>query len=85
MKKLIYRYSWGDEGCNGTTFIPFEYIDRDEFIYNVLKQYDKKFFKDNHYVSILGEYLTESDINNLEYNVFYYEDWFNDYKTKVEI
>ena len=52
MVKLIYRYDWGGEPCGGTEYIPFEYKGKDEFIYDVLKRFDKKFFSLFPYLAI---------------------------------
>jgi hypothetical protein len=76
MVKLIYRYSWGGEPCSGTEIIPFEYKGKDEFIYDVLKRFDKKHFKKNNYVDLFGQYLNENDIKDIEHNVFTLEEWF---------
>jgi len=76
MVKLIYRYDWGDESCSGRTIIPFEYKGKDEFIYDVLKRFNKKYFKEHDYAEILGQRLDEYDINNIEHNVLTLEDWF---------
>jgi len=80
MVKLIYRYSWGGEPCSGTDIIPFEYKGKEEFVYDVLKRFDKKFFKKHDHVELFGEWLNESDINDIEYNIFTLEEWFNKYK-----
>lgn len=80
MVKLIYRYEWGGEPCSGTEIIPFEYKGKDEFIYDVLKRFDKKYFKKHNYAEILGQYLNEGDINDIECNVFTLEEWFNNRK-----
>lgn len=77
MVKLIYRYEWGGEPCSGTEIIPFEYKGKDEFIYDILKRFDKKYFKKENYVSMFGQYLNENDINDIECNVFTLEEWFN--------
>jgi hypothetical protein len=76
MVKLIYRYSWGGEPCSGTEIIPFEYKGKDEFIYDVLKRFDKKHFKKNNYADLFGQYLNENDIKDIEHNVFTLEEWF---------
>ena len=80
MVKLIYRYEWGGEPCSGTEIIPFEYKGKDEFVYDVLKRFDKKYFKKHNYAEILGLYLNEGDINDIERNVFTLEEWFNNTK-----
>ena len=77
MVKLIYRYSWGGEPCSGTAIIPFEYKGKDEFVYDVLKRFDKKFFKDNPFAELFGEWLTEDVIQNIEYDIFTLEEWFS--------
>jgi hypothetical protein len=76
MVKLIYRYSWGGEPCSGTTIIPFEYKEKDEFIYDVLKRFDKKFFKEYHHAELFGEWLDDQDVSDIENNVFTLEEWF---------
>lgn len=76
MVKLIYKYSWGGEPCSGTEIIPFEYKAKDEFVYDILKRFDKKHFKKHNYVEILGQYLNEDDITNIEHNIFTLEEWF---------
>jgi len=77
MVKLIYRYDWGGEPCGGTEYIPFEYKGKDEFVYDVLKRFNKKYFKEHNYAEILGQYLNEGDINDIEHNVFTLEEWFS--------
>lgn len=77
MVKLIYRYSWGGEGCAGTEIYPFEYKGKDEFIYDIIKRFDKKYFKNENYVAMFGQYLNENDINEMENNIFTLEEWFN--------
>lgn len=77
MVKLIYRYNWGGEPCSGTSIIPFEYKGKDEFVYDILKRFNKKFFKEHGHAEIFGEWLTEQDINDIEYNIFTLEEWFS--------
>lgn len=77
MVKLIYRYDWGDESCSGRTIIPFEYKGKDEFVYDVLKRFNKKYFKEHDYAEILGQRLDKYEINNIEYNIFTLEEWFS--------
>lgn len=77
MVKLIYRYSWGGEPCSGTEIFPFEYKGKDEFIYDIIKRFDKKYFKKENYVDMFGQYLNENDINEIENNIFTLEEWFN--------
>lgn len=76
MVKLIYRYNWGNEGCSGTEITPFEYKGKDEFVYDVLKRFDKKYFKKENYVNLFGQYLNENDIKEIERNVFTLDEWF---------
>jgi hypothetical protein len=80
MVKLIFKYSWGGEPCSGTTIIPFEYKGKDEFVYDVLKRFNKKYFKEHNYAEILGQHLNEEDINNIERNILTLEEWFNQEK-----
>lgn len=75
MVKLIYKYSWGGEPCSGTAIIPFEYKGKDEFVYDVLKRFDKKFFKNNSFAELFGEGLTEEVINNIEGDIYTLEEW----------
>jgi hypothetical protein len=76
MTKLIFRHYWGGEPCSGVTVIPFEYKGKDEFVYDVLKRFDKKFFKENNHVELFGEWLDNIEINDIENNVFTLEEWF---------
>ena len=76
MVKLIYRYSWRGEPCSGTEIIPFEYKGKDEFVYDVLKRFDKKYFRKHNYAEILGQYLKENDIEDIKHNIFILEEWF---------
>lgn len=75
MVKLIYRYNWGGEPCSGTSIIPFEYKGKDEFVYDVLKRFDKKFFKKNSFAKLFGEGLTEEVINDIEGDIYTLEEW----------
>jgi hypothetical protein len=77
MVKLIYSYSWGGEPCSGTAIIPFEYKGKDEFVYDVLKKFNKKFFKNNSFAKLFGEGLTEEVVNNIENDIFTLEEWFS--------
>ena len=77
MVKLIYTYHWGGEPCSGTAIIPFEYKGKDEFVYDVLKRFDKKFFKEHNHVELFGEWLSDQDINNIENNIYTLEEWFS--------
>ena len=70
MVKLIYTYHWGGEPCSGTAIIPFEYKGKDEFVYDVLKRFDKKFFKEHHHAELFGEWLDDQDISDIENNIF---------------
>jgi len=76
MVKLIYKYSWGGEGCAGTEIFPFEYKGKDEFVYDINKRYDKKYFKQDDLVKMFGEYLNEKDIREIKNNIFTLEEWF---------
>ena len=76
MVKLIYRYSWGGEPCSGTSIIPFEYKGKDEFVYDVLKRFDKKFFKEHGHAELFGEWLTKEVVDNIENDIFTLEEWF---------
>jgi hypothetical protein len=76
MVKLIYRYEWGNDGCSGTEICPFEYKGKDEFVYDIIKRFDKKYFKKENYVDMFGQYLNENDIKNMKDNVFTLEEWF---------
>ena len=77
MVKLIYTYHWGGEPCSGTAIIPFEYKGKDEFVYDVLKRFDKKFFKEHHHAELFGEWLSDQDINDIENNIYTLEEWFS--------
>jgi hypothetical protein len=76
MIRLIYKYSWGGEGCAGTEIYPFEYKGKDEFVYDINKRYDKKYFKQDDLVKMFGQYLNEKDIREIKNNIFTLEEWF---------
>jgi hypothetical protein len=76
MIKLIYKYGWGGEGCAGTEIYPFEYKGKDEFVYDINKRYDKKYFKQDDLVKMFGQYLNEKDIREIKNNIFTLEEWF---------
>jgi hypothetical protein len=76
MVKLIYSYSWGGEPCSGTAVIPFEYKGKDEFVYDVIKRFDKKYFKENSFAELFGELLDKEVVNNIENDIFTLEEWF---------
>jgi len=77
MEKLIYKYSWGGEPCSGTAIIPFQYKSKDDFVYDVLKRFDKKYFKKNSFATLFGEYLTKEVVDNIENDIYTLEEWFN--------
>lgn len=76
MVKLIYKYSWGGEGCAGTEIYPFEYKGKDEFVYDINKRFNKKYFKQDDLVKMFGQYLNEKDIREIKNNIFTLEEWF---------
>ena len=77
MIRLIYRYNWSSNGCTGTEIYPFEYKGKDEFVYDINKRFDKKYFKKENYVNMFGQYLNENDIKEMKKNIFTLEEWFN--------
>ena len=60
-----------------TEGINIEYKGKDEFVYDVLKRFDKKFFKEHNHVELFGEWLNKQDISDIEHNVFTLEEWFS--------
>jgi hypothetical protein len=76
MVKLIYKYSWGGEGCAGTEIYPFEYKGKDEFVYDINKRFNKKYFKQDDLVKMFNQYLNEKDIREIKNNIFTLEEWF---------
>ncbi len=76
MVKLIYKYSWGGEGCAGTEIYPFEYKGKDEFVYDINKRFNKKYFKKDDLVKMFNQYLNEKDIREIKNNIFTLEEWF---------
>jgi hypothetical protein len=77
MVKLIYRYSWGGEPCSGTAIIPFQYKSKDDFVYDVLKRFDKKHFKKHGHAELFGEWLTKEVVDDIENNIYTLEEWFS--------
>jgi hypothetical protein len=76
MVKLVYRHFWGGEFCSGTEIVPFEYKGKDEFVYDVLNRFNKKYFKEHECADLFGQFLYEHHINDVEHNVFTLEEWF---------
>ena len=76
MVRLVYKYSWGLEDYTCTEIFPFEYEGKDEFVYDINKRYDKKYFKQDDLVKMFGQYLNEKDIREIKNNIFTLEEWF---------
>jgi hypothetical protein len=80
--KLIFEHHWGDEPCSGTDIIPFEYSSKEDFVLMILDKFNSKFWKDNSFCELFGSYLYKDDIENLEYNVYTLDEWFERKKYK---
>lgn len=76
--KLVLTYYWGDEPCSGTSHLPFEYENKDKFLFDMFEKYPKKHWQTNEYpyAKIFDCYLDKYAFDNLEYNVSTLEDWF---------
>lgn len=77
MVNLIYKYNWSDDSCSGTAIIPFQYKSKSDFICDVLKRFDKKYFKKNSFATLFGEGLTKEVVDNIENDIYTLEEWFN--------
>lgn len=80
MQKLVFVHSWGDEGCCGTSTIPFEYESKEQFCFDVWEKVKLlgKISKDSYYViDVLGCSLTPSNVEYLEDDIYTLEEWFN--------
>jgi len=97
MQKLVFVHSWGDEGCCGTSHIAFEYESKDKFCYDALEKLEtwkkenkligrKDNYQEYHWavINIFNDYFSPCEIENLEYNIFTLEEWFEKEKeTKI--
>jgi len=79
VQKLVYKHCWGDEGCCGTSHIPFLYKSKEDFVFDILER-----FKDIHWISKwheeeikeLGIFIGQYDLENIEHSVYTLEEWF---------
>jgi len=74
--RLIFEHFWGGEPCSGTDMIPFEYSSKEDFVLMVLDKFDSKYWKNNTFCELFGAYLYKDDIDNLEYNIYTLDEWF---------
>jgi len=42
----------------------------------VLDKFDSKYWKNNTFCELFGAYLYKDDIDNLEYNIYTLDEWF---------
>jgi hypothetical protein len=77
--KLIFTYCWGDEGCSGTAYIPFEYESKEKFVFDMLEKYPSK----------IKNYPHAESNSKTEYETAYYRhetiSLFGNYVTQSEI
>lgn len=86
MEKLVFVYSWGDEGCCGTTVIPFEFSSKDDFVFYMLEKY--KELRDLRtrevYFTDLDIWLNKEEVDGIERNIYTLEEWFKENKCTVK-
>lgn len=83
MENLVFVHSWGDEGCCGTSHIPFLYKSKDDFVFDILERYkDIEWLSDWHEVEIkeLNIYINRYDLESIEHQVYTLSGWFEAYK-----
>lgn len=92
MEKLVLVHFWGDEGCSGTAFVPFEYESKDAFVFDVLEKYKDREFASYGPMStgeeveiIPNVYMCKSQIEDIERSIFTLEEWFEREKETVII
>lgn len=79
MQKLVFVHHWGDEGCYGTSTIPFEYKSKEDFVFDILEQFKGHKWEGKYATVKLKKfdiYLEQYEINDIERNVFTLEEWF---------
>lgn len=70
--KLIYKHYYNNGVDSWTIIIPFEYESKEKFCYDVFEFWKKT----TEYIVLFGLDLYAEDMENLEYNVFTLEEWF---------
>lgn len=84
MQQLIYTHAWGDEGCSGTSYLPFEYESKDQFVFDLLEKYKDHNWNGKHSnVLVFNDdsiYLDKHGIETIEHNIQTLHEWFNDHK-----
>ena len=88
MQKLVYVHSWGDEGCCGTSHIPFLYSSKEDFVFDILERFkDFKWISNWHEEEIkeLGVSLSKFELENIEYSVTTLEEWFETNKINKNV
>jgi len=91
--KLVFKHNWGGEPCGGTSHIPFEYENKDKFVFDMLDKY--KNFEWEYYGNTKSEYetnqiymfgcwLTKGELEDIEHNIFTLDEWFNIEHVKIE-
>lgn len=97
MEKLILTHCWGDEVCSGTSYIPFEYKSKDDFVFDILERYKNHewiYYKkypnkttsdyDTSEVEVLDNvFLSKGALEDIEGNVLTLEKWFEQHKIKI--
>lgn len=93
--KLVLNYRWGDEGCSGTSDVPFEYESKEKFVFDILEKYKDKEWKEwkmgrntiyhETIVLIEGVEMNKFDIESIEHSVYDLEEWFELKKEKIEV
>lgn len=78
--KLVFVYFWGDEGCSGTSHIPFEYESKEQFLFDVFEKYKSFNWSVHSVVEVLGCYLNKSEFENLEHDIYTIDKWFELWK-----
>lgn len=93
--KLVYRYSWGDIVCSGTSYIAFEYESKDKFVFDVLER-----FKDHEWVIhekgtqwesmqkvelFADVFVDRYDVDSIEHSVMTLDEWFEREKTDFKM
>lgn len=83
MKKLVFKYFWGDIGCSGTSFIPFEYEGKEEFLFDTFEKYKNHDWEDSRAELFNDIFIDEHDFESLENYIYTLDEWFELEKIKI--
>lgn len=89
MDQLVFIHYWVSEPESGTSYTPFSYESKDQFIFDMLEKYKDEVWTyygtnkreysdyDTSSVEVLGHHISKGELNELEHNIVTLQEWFN--------